>query len=285
MSTLYSTIATAKMLNPHSHIYHEDLDHTLHLYTSKVDRYEIQKAFLVFMRKDEKAVYVSKDDPGPLVEEFKSINIELGIIKPEELRDLENKGNYKLRIIIDAGSMLDQEDREIKEREHYINELGKKQPLRCLCTYDVKRLDPDTIRQFAAYHNRLQLTTNDITMLSGDFIDKSMLSCDSVEEVVKDNLETIILALLQKKKMCGSEIIGTIHLEFNVLLSPGTIYPLLQSLRDKGLLVSDKNGKAITYAPAREAKPKIKRMIEERIQARKLLTNYLQSERIVKETD
>jgi DNA-binding PadR family transcriptional regulator len=249
-----------------------------------VDKYEIQRAFLVFMRKDERAVYVTRDDPTSLIKEFKSMNVELGIIKPEELRNLENKGNCKLRIIIDAGS-IDQEDKEIREREHYINELGKKQPLRCLCTYDVTRLDPDTIRQFAAYHNHLQLTTNDITMLSGDFIDKSRLSYDSVEKMVKDNLETIILALLQRKTMCGTEIIGTIHLEFNVLLSPGTIYPLLQSLKDKGLLTSDKNGKAITYAPARDAELKIKNIIEERIQARKLLTNYLQAEQIVKETD
>lgn len=270
-------------LQPRSNTSLEGLDHTLHLYTSKVDKYEIQRAFLVFMRKDERAVYVTRDDPTSLIKEFKSMNVELGIIKPEEL-DLENKGNCKLRIIIDAGS-IDQEDKEIREREHYINELGKKQPLRCLCTYDVTRLDPDTIRQFAAYHNHLQLTTNDITMLSGDFIDKSRLSYDSVEKMVKDNLETIILALLQRKTMCGTEIIGTIHLEFNVLLSPGTIYPLLQSLKDKGLLTSDKNGKAITYAPARDAELKIKNIIEERIQARKLLTNYLQAEQIVKETD
>jgi len=237
------------------------------------------------MRKNERAVYVTRDDPASLIKEFKFMNVELGIIKPEELRDLENKGNCKLRIIIDAGSMLDQEDQEIREREHYINELGKKQPLRCLCTYDVTRLDPDTIRQIAAYHNHLQLTTNDITMLSGNFINKSRLSYDSVEKMVKDNLETIILALIQRKTMCGTEIIGTIHLEFNVLLSPGTIYPLLQSLKDKGLLTSDKNGKAKTYAPAKDAESKINNIIEEHIQARRLLTNYLQGEQIVKETD
>jgi DNA-binding PadR family transcriptional regulator len=237
------------------------------------------------MRKDERAIYVTRDDPASLIKEFKSMKVESGIIKPEELRKLENNGNCKLRIIIDAGSMLDQEDQEITEREHYINELGKKQPLRCLCTYDVTRLDPDTIRQFAAYHNHLQLTTNDITMLSGNSVDKSRLSCDSIEEMVKDNLETIILALLQRKTMCGTEIIGTIHLEFNVLLSPGTIYPLLQSLRDRGLLTSDKDGKAKRYAPARDAESKIKNIIEERIQARKLLANYLMAEQIVKETD
>jgi len=272
-------------LKPRSNTSVEGLDHTLHLYTSKVDKYEIQRAFLVFMREDERAVYVTRDDPTSLFKEFKSMNVKLRIIKPEELRDLENKGNCKLRIIIDAGSMPDQEGQEIKEREHYINELGKRQSVRCLCTYDVTRLDPDTIRQFAAYHNHLQLTTNDITMLSGNFIDKSRLSYDSVEKMVKDNLETIILALLQRKTMCGTEIIGTIHLEFNVLLSPGTIYPLLQSLRDRGLLTSDKDGKAKRYAPARDAESKIKGIIEERIEARKLLANYLTAEQIVRETD
>jgi len=272
-------------LKPRSNTRLEGLDHTLHLYTSKVNKYEIQRAFLVFMRKEERAVIVTRDDLTSLVEEFKSMNVDLEIIKPEELRDLENKANCNLRIIIDAGSMLDQKDQEIREREHYINELGKKQPLRCLCTYDVTRLDPDTIRQFAAYHNHLQLTTNDITMLSGNFVDKSRLSYDSVEKMVKDNLETIILALLQRKTMCGIEIIGAIHLEFNVLLSPGTIYPLLQSLKDKGLLISDKNGKAKTYAPARDAELRIKNMLKEHIQIRKLLTNYLQAEQTVKEPD
>jgi DNA-binding PadR family transcriptional regulator len=237
------------------------------------------------MRKDERAIYVTRDDPTSIINEFKPLNVELAIIKPEELGEFENKGNCKLRIIIDAGSMLDQEDQEIKEREHYINELGKKQPLSCLCTYDVTKLDPDTIRQFAAYHNHLQLTTNDITMLSGNFIDKSRLSYDSVEKMVKDNLETIILALLQRKTLCGTEIIGTIHMEFNVLLSPGTIYPLLQSLKDRGLLTSDKDGKAKRYTHAKDAESKIKNIIEERIQTRKLLANYLVAEQIVKETD
>jgi DNA-binding PadR family transcriptional regulator len=101
--------------------------------------------------------------------------------------------------------------------------------------------------------------------------------------MVKDNLESLILALLQKKPMCGIEIIGNIHLEFNVLLSPGTIYPLLQSLKDKGLLSIEKNGKEKVYLPARNAEPKIRSMIDEHIQIRKLLNQYLKQELIIKE--
>jgi DNA-binding PadR family transcriptional regulator len=152
-----------------------------------------------------------------------------------------------------------------------------------LCTYDVTKLNPEIIKQLATHHNHLQLTTSDLTLLSGDLIDKSKLSDKSIEKMVKDNLETLILALLQKKPMCGTEIIGNIHLEFNVLLSPGTIYPLLQSLKDKGLLAIEKNGKAKVYVPVKNAEPKIRSIIDEHIQTRKLLNQYLQQELIIKE--
>jgi len=259
------------------------VNHTLHLYTSKVNKYSIQRAFLAFIGKDEKVVYVTTDDPASLIQEFSPMNVELEIIKPEEIKDLENEKNCKLRVIIDAGSTPNQEHAGIEEREHYINELSKRHSINCLCTYDVTKLNPETIKQLATHHNHLQLTTSDLTLLSGDLIDKSKLSDKSIEKMVKDNLEAIILALLQKKPMCGTEIIGNIHLEFNVLLSPGTIYPLLQSLKDKGLLNIEQNGKAKVYVPAKNAEPKIRSIIDEHIQIRKLLNQYLQQELIIKE--
>jgi len=254
------------------------LSHTLHLYTPKVDKYMIQRAFLTSVRDDEKAVYVTTDQPASLLREFNSTNVELKIIKPEEIRDLENEKNCKLRVIIDAGSIPDRKDVEFGERERYLNELCKKLFVDCLCTYDIAKLNPETIKQLAMCHNQLRLTTSDLTMLSGDLFDRSKLPDDSIEKMVKDNLETIVLALLQKKPMCGTEIIRTIHLEFNALLSPGTIYPMLHSLREKGLLTSKKYGKAKTYAPSEDAEPRIRRLIDEHIQARKLLNHYLQRE-------
>jgi len=254
------------------------VNHTLHLYASKVDKYTIQRAFLIPTINDEKVIYVTEDDPASFIQEFNSINVDLRIIKPEEIRGLENEKNCKLRIIIDAGSIPNQKDAEVEERESYINELGKEHSINCLCTYDVSKLNPNIIKQLTMHHNQLRLTTSDITMLSGDLLDRSKLSEDSIEKMVKDNLETIILALLQKKPMCGTEIIGTIHLEFNVLLSPGTIYPLLHSLKEKGWITSKKHGKAKTYAAAEDAKLKISSLLNEHIQARKLLNHYLQPE-------
>jgi len=268
-------------LRPDSNV--EDVNHILHLYTPKVDKHTIQRAFLISTRNDEKAVYVTADDPTSLIQEFNFTNAKLRIIKPEEIKDLENENNCKLRIIIDAGSILNQKHAEVEERESYLNELSKKHSIDCLCTYDVTKLNPKTIKQLTMHHNQLRLTTSDLTILSGDMLDKSKLSVDSIEKMVKDNLETIILALLQKKPMCGTDIIGTIHLEFNVLLSPGTIYPMLQSLKEKGLLTSEKNGKAKTYAPARDAELKIRSIINEHVQTRKLLNHYLQQELTIEE--
>jgi DNA-binding PadR family transcriptional regulator len=253
-----------------------DLNHTLHLYTSKVDKYSIQKAFLTSVGRDEKTVYVTVDNPQSVIQKFDSVGNELKIIKPEEIRNLENEKNSKLRVIIDAGSMPNQESSEVEERENYINELSKKRSINCLCTYDVSKLNPNIIKRLTIHHNHLQLTTTDLTVLSGDPFDKSKLSDSSIEKMVKDNLETIILALIQKKPMCGTDIIRTLHLEFNVLLSPGTIYPLLHSLTEKGLLTSEKYGKAKTYIPAEQAKSKIKSLVDEHVQARKLLNHYLQ---------
>jgi len=253
----------------------EGLKHILHLYTPKVDKYAIQRAFLASILNDEEAVYVTNDDPASLIREFNSI-VELKVIKPEEIRDLEREEKCKLRVIIDAGSMPNQNDAEVDERENYINELSRKCSINCLCTYDVSKISPSMIKKMTDHHNQLQLTTTDLTVLSGDLIDRSKLSADSIEKMVKKNLETIILTLVQRKPMCGTDIMKTIHLEFNVLLSPGTIYPLLQSMEEKGLLAFEKIGKAKTYAPANDAELRIKNLLNERIQAHQLLNQYLQ---------
>ena len=56
------------------------------------------------------------------------------------------------------------------------------------------------------------------------------------ERLVKDILDIIVLHLLRKKPMWGWEIIKTIRNDFRVYLNPGTLYPLLYSLEDRGYI-------------------------------------------------
>ena len=56
------------------------------------------------------------------------------------------------------------------------------------------------------------------------------------ENIVRKNLENIILYFLKEQTMCGYDIIKTVFQRFHVLISPGAVYPLLYSLEDKGIL-------------------------------------------------
>jgi len=53
---------------------------------------------------------------------------------------------------------------------------------------------------------------------------------------VKAFLDIVILAVLNGEPMHGYDILASIHKRFGVLLSPGTLYPLLHSLERARLI-------------------------------------------------
>ena len=55
-------------------------------------------------------------------------------------------------------------------------------------------------------------------------------------KLIRGLLDLIILIALRENEMSGYEIISFIYDTFNVLLSPGTVYPLVQTLNDQGLI-------------------------------------------------
>lgn len=59
---------------------------------------------------------------------------------------------------------------------------------------------------------------------------------ENKEEVVRKNLENIILYFLKEQSMCGYDITKTVFQRFHVVVSPGAVYPLLYSLKEKGIL-------------------------------------------------
>ncbi len=67
------------------------------------------------------------------------------------------------------------------------------------------------------------------------------------EEFIKKSLKLIILILLKQRPMSGFEIIKSINEKFGILFGSSTVYPLLHSLKNTGLLESIKEGKSIRY--------------------------------------
>lgn len=61
-------------------------------------------------------------------------------------------------------------------------------------------------------------------------------------------LSFLVLFLLSKQPMCGSELAKEIGKRKGETPSPGTIYPALKSLKENGLIKEKKEGKEITYS-------------------------------------
>ncbi|NMB86332.1 MAG: Transcriptional regulator PadR-like family protein [Methanosaeta sp. PtaB.Bin018] len=59
---------------------------------------------------------------------------------------------------------------------------------------------------------------------------------DYVDKIVRINRDVFILSLLQEREACGYELIKKIFLKWDVLLSQGTVYPVLYSFEDEGTL-------------------------------------------------
>ncbi len=59
------------------------------------------------------------------------------------------------------------------------------------------------------------------------------------EVIVKSHLEFIVLSMLSEKPMCGYDMIKDIFSKYNVFLSQGTIYPLLYTLKEEGIVKTE----------------------------------------------
>ena len=71
---------------------------------------------------------------------------------------------------------------------------------------------------------------------------------------VKTSLDLVILAILSGKPMYGYKIMAAIHKEFGVLLSPGSLYPLLHLLEEKKLVESHVDGGKKVYVATNEGR-------------------------------
>lgn len=261
--------------------------HTLHLYSSDVNKYAVQAPFLAAAKEGEAVVYVTNESPAAVMKEFEGLGIKLSVIKPEELGRLTitDRG---LRMIVDAGSIDPSVLRGLRNRirgaiAKYIEHIPREKYLaerckgcRILCTYDMGKLIPDLVKQLVASHDKLVLTTSDATILASESLDKVGITGESIQRFVKDDLEPIVLALMLREPMCGTDIIKTVYDKFGVLLSPGTIYPLLHDLEKRGLLKCEYGVKTKTYKPAEGAEEKIKKLLDEHVKASRFLSRFLQ---------
>ncbi|MFA4956186.1 MAG: response regulator [Candidatus Methanoperedens sp.] len=99
-----------------------------------------------------------------------------------------------------------------------------------------------------------------------------------LEDIVKNHLEIIILKMISTRPMCGYDLIKEIFADYNVLLSQGTVYPFLYSLKVEGILHAEfMKGDMRTkrYSPTQEGKQMIEKKFNDFIKAEEYILNSL----------
>lgn len=75
---------------------------------------------------------------------------------------------------------------------------------------------------------------------------------EMLRRYVKAFLDLLVLAILNSRPRCGYEILATIHRGFGVLISPGTLYPLLHMLEERGLIEGRPQNRRKNYVLTRK---------------------------------
>ena len=71
-------------------------------------------------------------------------------------------------------------------------------------------------------------------------------------------LDIIVMTVLNNTPMYGYGVMAAIHKEFGVLLSPGTLYPLLHSLEERKLIEASRDGGKIVYQATSKGRQKFR---------------------------
>lgn len=240
--------------------------HVLFLYTSNVNRYAIQSSFFAMSNKDEHLLYITDEEPGLIMSKFEVFCPGLSILHPENMDYLKMMSG-RLRILMDGVSTH-------QRLEEFLS--GNKNSI-ALCMYNLAALPYEQIQKLADSHDRMILSTPDMTLLSAAFFDKYNIADATIERFVREYLDVVVLALIAGKPMCGTDIIDSVHKNFNVLLSPGTIYPLLHRLKKEGLLRCEYGVKKKVYKPAKDSTANIRNILNEHLLANEIINGFLTS--------
>ncbi|MBI3412511.1 MAG: PadR family transcriptional regulator [Candidatus Aenigmarchaeota archaeon] len=183
-----------------------------------------------------------------------------------------NAGEHNgLRILIDFGKIINSSnstdiidcEREILRKtkqssrmmkkswsklgfKRYKNAFKEKFPIIALTAYNITSIDNESIETLIGLHDKIVVSEqNKFIALLPNFTGNreisvknslDIISKEAVEEFVKKNLESIILAMLYGKAMCGYDMIKIISMRYHTFVTQGTVYSILYSLEKGGIL-------------------------------------------------
>ena len=82
------------------------------------------------------------------------------------------------------------------------------------------------------------------------------------DKFIKSFLDLIVIAVLSRSPTHGYEVIAIVHREFGILLSPGSLYPLIHSLEAREMIKSSLLGEGkIVYVVTPKGKQEFNRSL------------------------
>ncbi|MDP3026789.1 MAG: hypothetical protein Q8N63_03705, partial [Nanoarchaeota archaeon] len=134
-------------------------------------------------------------------EEFSKNKINAKIKNPNSKLEKSEK------VVIDGSSLKN-------DLLKYEKKLGRLSQVVCVC--NLNNLDSLIIKELVASHDKMILSVNDIRMLSNKNFDEGKrlegLDPKIAERLVKKELKNILLGILLRKPMYGTELVKTVYI-------------------------------------------------------------------------
>ncbi len=281
--------------------------HILYLYTPETDKYKIYAQFL--SDRNTNAVLITDENLEKTKEILKGYGVEKLAIANPSLQNIakflctegggreERKGGFKT-IIVDCTSSVQQPSLEpvkplkygvihkrkkigynnktdgflnYKEREKFLSKLDCDS---ILCMYDITKLSRNECRRIIEKHSKAVIIKDSNMLVTESF--SSNITNGFLEKFVKNELETIILSLVSKEPMCGTDIKKSVYENFHVLLSSGTLYPLLHKLEKEGFLQSKLGFEKVKMYTVTD-REKVSNRVNDHMQAKNFLNMFVRS--------
>ncbi len=126
-------------------------------------------------------------------------------------------------------------------------------------------INPNEQRFFTQGRKNISHFYRDVRSLPTEtrIYDTSSVKKQMPERVTKSLLDIIIMSLMVGSSMSGYDILRIIYERFKVLLSPGTIYPMISTLEVKGLVRGKQNENKRLFTLTDEGKDVLRNQIYE----------------------
>ncbi len=161
---------------------------------------------------------------------------------------------------------------------------SQKLKLTIINSFEATQILPAELNRLMPLHERIFLLQENTSMLNLPGVSsqaenilpmRSAVRACVLEKLAKDNLELLCLLFLEKKPQSGYQMLKTMAQHFHILLSQGTLYPMLYRLEKNGVVETVKGtGREKIYELSAQAKKSMAEKKEEVLQAYSHLMSF-----------